>query len=70
MHSAYPTIESRLIASHAASDPAASAEDGRRRLGRVYRLILSYEPQEKASSQDEARDAPLRVDAIQSVAGL
>jgi hypothetical protein len=66
MHSEYPTIESRLLTGHAAAEP----DECQRRLGRVYRLILSYEPQEKAAGQEKVRETSLPVDAVQSVAGL
>jgi len=53
MHTAeQPTTELRITAAHAITDPAVL----RRRLGRVYRLILDYGCWKKAAAQIGARD--------------
>jgi hypothetical protein len=40
-----------------------------RPLGKVYRLILSYEPKQNAAIQDEIDEAILQTDNVQSVIG-
>jgi hypothetical protein len=65
MHNEYPTIESRATGGHTAIDP----DECQRRLGGVYRLILSYEPKEKAATQDEVGEAPLPRDTVQAAIG-
>jgi hypothetical protein len=50
--SSYPTKESRLIASRAVVGTA----ECQQQLGRVYRLILKYDPRKKAADQDTPSD--------------
>ena len=62
IHSA---IEPMLTPGHAIADPAGQ----QRRLGRVYRLILNYDPKKKAATQGEFGDAALQVDGTLAKVG-
>jgi hypothetical protein len=65
MSTKHPTIESRLLAGHIGEDP-----DGRRRrLGRVYRLILNYDPEARAAARTEANLATSQAGEAQPAAG-
>jgi hypothetical protein len=61
----HPKPEYRLTAVRTAVDPA----ECQRRLGRVYRLILSYNPQKKAAIQGEGGEAAQQTDCAQSTIG-
>ena len=60
-----PRIECGLLAGRAVTDPA----EQQRRLGRAYRLILSYDPQKKAAARGEVGDAVPLTENAQSAAG-
>lgn len=65
MSTKHPTIESRLLAGHTGEDP-----DGRRRrLGRVYRLILNYDPEAQVTARAEAKPAVSQTEDTQPAAG-
>jgi hypothetical protein len=65
MSTKHPTIESRLLAGHIGEDP-----DGRRRrLGRVYRLILNYDPEARVTARAKAKPTVSQAEETQPVAG-
>jgi hypothetical protein len=53
MSTKHPTIESRLLEGHTGGDPDVRLQ----RLGRVYRLILNYDPEARAAARAEANPA-------------
>ena len=57
--------EDRLTAAHTTTDLA----EQQRRLGQVYRLILSYEPRKRAAARNEIDEAAGQIDNAQSTAG-
>ena len=61
----HPTIESRLATKRAVANEA----ECQKRLGRVYGLILSYDPQKKAAAQGEVSEAAPQTDNVQSAIG-
>lgn len=65
MSTKHPTIESRLLAGHAGED----LDGRRRRLGRVYRLILNYDPEARAAARAEAKPAVSQAGEAQLAAG-
>ena len=69
MHSEHATMKSRLLGRDVAVHAATDKDECQRRLGRVYRLILSYEPKEMATTQNESADAPGSGDTIRLAAG-
>jgi hypothetical protein len=56
--SSYPTKESRLTTSRVVVGTA----ECQQQLGKVYRLILKYDPRKKAALQSASSDAPQPVD--------
>jgi len=61
------TTENRLTGAVA---PTTVDRTGQQRpLGKVYRLILSYEPKQNAAIQDEIDETILQTDNVQSVIG-
>ena len=61
----HPKTEDRLTAARTATDLA----EQQRRLGQVYRLILSYEPRKRAVARGEISEAARQMDNAQSTAG-